>query len=186
MANIALFDMDGTIADFDEGIRRSLEPMYGPDEERFTSFWEVPDHIEARMEVIKNTGGWWRELPPIEIGIALLKAAQEIGYEVHILTQGPRNRTQAWKEKVEWVREYLGDVDITITRNKGLVYGKILVDDYPDYMLKWLRYRRNGLGIMPDYNNDNTFEHDQVLKLNNNTFSDVVKAMENIYERDED
>ena len=56
--------------------------------------------------------------------------------------------------KVRWVEKHLGDIDCTITRDKGLVYGKILVDDYSGYIKDWLDFRPRGLVIMPanDYN----------------------------------
>lgn len=186
MDNIALFDMDGTIADYGGAMRRDLEYLYSPDEPRLDSLWYVPAYIENRMDMIKSVPGWWRNIPPITLGLQLLKAAQEIGYEVHILTQGPRNRSHAWKEKIEWVRDHLGDVDVTITRNKGLVYGKVLVDDYPDYMRKWLKWRSRGLGIMPENYNNKDFEHEQVVKLTEDTYDKAVEALCIAYRRDND
>jgi hypothetical protein len=47
-----------------------------------------------------------------------------------ILTQGPRRNANAWTGKKLWIDRNLGpDTDVTITRDKGLVYGKVLVDD---------------------------------------------------------
>jgi len=54
-----------------------------------------------------------------------------------ILTQGPKKNPASWSGKKKWIDKNLGqDVDITITRDKGLVYGKVLVDDYPGYIEK--------------------------------------------------
>lgn len=186
MDNIALFDMDGTIADYDYAMFRDLEPLYSPDEEKLTTLWDAPEYLENRMDMIKNVPGWWRGLPPIESGIRLLKDAQKIGYEVHILTQGPRNRPHAWKEKIEWVRDYLGDVDITITRNKGLVYGKVLVDDYPDYMRKWLKWRHRGLGIMPERDGNESYTDERVIKLSEETYDQAVEALCVAYRRNDE
>lgn len=183
MDNIALFDMDGTIADYDGAMRRELQYLYGPNEPQFENLWDVPDYIESRMNMIKNVPGWWRNLPPLISGLSLLKDCQKIGYEVHILTQGPASRPHAWKEKIEWVRDYLGDVDITITRNKGLVYGKVLVDDYPDYMTKWLKWRKRGLGIMPETDSNKDFEHNQVTKLNEKNYDKIIEALFTVYKR---
>ena len=49
-------------------------------------------------------------------------------------------------EKVQWCDRHLADFphQITITMDKGLVYGKLLVDDWPDYVLRWLRWRKRG------------------------------------------
>jgi 5'-nucleotidase len=51
---------------------------------------------------------------------------------------------------------------VTITMDKGLVYGKVLVDDYPEYALRWLKWRKRGLVIMPNQPWNQGFEHPQV------------------------
>jgi hypothetical protein len=43
-----------------------------------------------------------------------------------ILTQGPRKNPASWAGKKKCIDRHLGqDADITITRDKGLVYGKV-------------------------------------------------------------
>ena len=187
MDNIALFDMDGTLVDFEKGMYNSLRPMSGPNEEVMEPpFWDAPDHIRERIDMVMESGNWWKNLEPMKLGMELFKEAQRIGYEVHILTQGPRNTSVAWKEKLDWVRTYLGDVDITVTRNKGLVYGKILVDDYPPYLDSWLKWRNRGLCIMPSNGHNKDYERDQVLRMTEDSFEDCVLAMERKYKEDND
>lgn len=187
MDNIALFDMDGTLVDFDKGMYEALLPLYSPDEEVLEPpFWDSPEHIRSRIDMIMERDVWWRNLEPIKLGMDFLKEAQKIGYEVHILTQGPHSIGVAWKEKVDWVRTHLGDVDITVTRNKGLVYGKILVDDYPPYLDKWLKWRNRGLCIIPHNEHNKDYEHEQTLRLSGDTFWDCVEAIEDKFKKDND
>ena len=48
--------------------------------------------------------------------------------------------------------------------DKGLVYGKMLVDDHPEYVLRWLKWRKRGFVIMPDQPWNQGFEHDQLYR----------------------
>jgi hypothetical protein len=66
--------------------------------------------------------------------------------------------------KKMWIDKNLGtDVDITITRKKEAVYGKILVDDWPEYVLQWLEWRPRGLVIMPVQKHNISFNHPQAI-----------------------
>lgn len=167
--NVALFDMDGSLADYTEGMVRDLQQIQSPQEEPVTAenIWamENQDYVRNRMRLIKARPGFWLDLKPIEMGMDILDACRQMyKFDIHILTKGPKKHSRAWKEKVEWCQRYLGDdVDIHITSDKGLVYGKLLYDDYPEYMLRWLKHRPRGLGIMPvtPYNKD--FFHPNVI-----------------------
>jgi hypothetical protein len=81
-----------------------------------------------------------------------------------ILTKGPYNATSAWTEKVQWCREHIYYVPITITEDKSLVYGKVLVDDWPPYVTQWLEWRPRGLVIMPDQPWNQDFIHPNVFR----------------------
>ena len=39
--------------------------------------------------------------------------------------------------EAQWCQHHLPGVPVTITMDKGLVYGKVLVDDYPPYVERW-------------------------------------------------
>lgn len=102
-----------------------------------------------------------------------------MGYRVMILTQGPRRNTSAWSGKKRWIDENLGeDTDITITRDKGLVYGKVLVDDYPPYIERWLAWRKNGLVIMPANASNGSYNHRQVIRYDGKNLREVRIAMQ--------
>jgi 5'-nucleotidase len=168
MNNIALFDMDGSLADYEGAIIRDLEDLRSPDEPILTAdnIWTAnTPYILARIKLIKSQPGWWLNLPPIEWGMDVFHLCMKMGFENHILTKGPKKHPNAWDEKVRWCQKYLGiDTDIHITSDKGLVYGKILYDDYPEYMLRWLKHRCRGLGIMPVTTSNKDFSHPNVIR----------------------
>jgi len=166
MKNIALFDMDGTLADYNGQMKRDLKKLSSPNEpESFVDFSDQPRWVEARMDCIKNSPDWWLNLPIINSGYQILQAALELDYEVHVLTKGPYRTTSAWTQKVQWCRQHLPkEVKVTITEDKSLVYGRVLVDDYPGYVEKWLEYRPRGLALMPSYDYNAGFNPKNVYK----------------------
>ena len=127
--------------------------------------------------LIKSLPGWWRNLPTIEMGMQIFNLARTLGFTNHILTKGPRHHANAWQEKVEWCRRYLGDVQVHITSNKGLVYGKFLYDDFPEYCELWLAHRPRGLVIMPDTEYNQNFHHPQVLRWTGKNLDEVLHAL---------
>lgn len=181
--NTALFDLDGTLADHDYAIRRDMFALQAPGEPQIDNFWDLKKaHLIKRMNVIRRQPGWWRKLPKIPLGFTILRMAHRIGFKIHILTKGPDSKPEAWSEKVEWsqahLREALGpeaEFDITITQNKSLVYGKVLVDDYPEYMDAWLKHRPRGLGIMPLYDYNKDYEHPNVIHATSMNL-DIIEA----------
>jgi hypothetical protein len=111
-------------------------------------------------------------------GFKILELAKKLGFECQILTKGPKNFPRAWDEKVRWCQKYFGtNIDIHVTCDKGLVYGKMLYDDYPEYLLKWLRYRPRGLGIMPSNSSNVGFSHPNVIRWDGTNIEEIEKAM---------
>jgi len=108
--------------------------------------------------------GFWRDLPKLEDGFKILKMAKELGYRPMILSRGPRRQCSAWSEKLEWCRRHLPDIAVTLTEDKGLVYGAVLVDDWPPYIERWLTWRQRGLVIMPSREWNLGFSHPQVKR----------------------
>lgn len=184
--NIGLFDLDGSLADFDKSMLSTLAELKYPGEPDILSVqegYQIP-WVKARMELISRQPNWWFELEPIEMGFRVLELAKEIGFQIHVLTQGPKNKPRAWKEKVEWCQKHLGnDIDIHITRNKGMVYGRFLYDDYPNYMIRWLEYRPRGLGIMPVNSENKSFRHPQVIRWDGTNLDEVQDRLERTFRR---
>jgi FMN phosphatase YigB (HAD superfamily) len=178
--DIALFDMDGTLCDYDKGLfdeleilRSSHEPIFEPPIRD-----DAPVYIRARADLIRSNEDWWANLPKFKLGFDVWKIAEELDFRRMILTQGPRRNPSAWSGKKKWIDRNLGeDVDITITRDKGLVYGKVLVDDFPGYIEGWLKYRPRGLVIMPASKTNSGYTHPQVIRYNGNNLEQVREAM---------
>ena len=173
LEKIALIDMDGTMANFEAAIRRDLKATMSADEIRLfgdvtlKKLEHIP-HPKNRMDLIKRQPGWWARLDDIPVGLEIAQRLSEMGYSIHVLTQGPRKLSAGWAEKHEWFLQRLKPkvpkAQITITGDKGLVYGTLLVDDWPDYIGRWLKWRPRGLVLMPDrpYNKD--YNHEQIVR----------------------
>jgi 5'(3')-deoxyribonucleotidase len=188
MDQIALFDMDNTICDWDRAMVADLKRVL-PTEftgKGYLDYWmgdgrdKRPIWVEELMTVIRTQVGWWRNLEPLRFGMWLLRRALETGWEVNILTKGPATQPYAWSEKVEWCTTHIQPpAPITVCADKSLVYGKVLVDDYPPYIEKWLKYRQNGLVIMPGHDYNRNFHHPNVLRVVDPTDEDrAARAMD--------
>lgn len=150
---IALIDMDGTVADFTGQLLKDLETIRSPGEPPLLSIEEMEQHpyLRARMSLVKSQPGWWRSLPRLERGFMIVRLLREFDFALHVATKGPHSKSQAWAEKVEWCRLWLPDASVHVVEEKSLLYGKVLVDDWPPYVQAWLNWRPRGLAIMPAY-----------------------------------
>ncbi|MDD4983536.1 MAG: hypothetical protein PHH82_01695 [Candidatus ainarchaeum sp.] len=180
--NIALFDLDGTLCDYDKAIIADynlIKSSGDPEYESFSPKIQNSPALKARIKLIRNQPGWWAKLEKYKPGFDILNLARELDFSINILTKGPRSSPNAYTEKVEWIKTNLAeyDVSITISEDKGLVYGKILVDDYPEYIIDWLRNRPRGLVIMPDQAWNKDFKHENVLRYTGKNLEQVKKAM---------
>lgn len=164
---IGLIDLDGTLANYDGAMQKSLDTLSAPEEKVEETGYHKPHppHIWARMNLIKESGEWWEDLPRFKLGFNVLEILKELDFYISILTQGPKANPIAWSHKVKWCCKNVPDLDITITRNKGLVYGKVLVDDYPEYVQQWLEHRPRGLVIVPAQKWNLNFKHSNVYEI---------------------
>lgn len=186
--NIALFDMDGTLVDYEGQMRRDLEPLRHPSEPPLPdNLWESDHgHLRARMDLVKSRPGWWRDLPPLRLGVDVLEVAKELGFEIHVLTKGPKSHPEAWAEKVHCVNANWGDdvTSIHVTEDKSVHYGKVLVDDYPGYIEGWLEHRPRGRVIMPASRDNGGFRHPQVLRYDGDNLDEVRAALSAAFDRE--
>ena len=177
---IALFDMDGTLFDHRGPLIRDLEYLRSPGEPEWTSdvIDDSPEYIKRRASLIRQSSEWWENLPKLQLGWDVLEIAKELEYRIMILTQGPRSNPSSWAGKKRCIDKNLGsDIDMTITRDKGLVYGTLLVDDFPPYAKRWLKWRKNGLVIMPASDENSGFSHSQVIRYDGSNLERVKEAM---------
>lgn len=166
---IALLDLDGTLADYDAAMIRDMEAIRSPNEpiETIPHKSDIP-YMKARAKMIRSQPNWWLNLAPLKSGFDIVELLKKYGFDLHVLTKAPHSVDAAWTEKVLWCKKYLPDTDITITQKKGLVYGKVLVDDWVPYATEWLKYRPRGLVIMPEQRWNQGFTHPQVIRYKNN------------------
>ncbi len=179
---VALLDLDATLADYDGAIMRDLRLIASPYElEHLEQDYmdEVP-YIKQRKKLIRSQPGWWTSLEPLKSGFAVVELLKKYGFLLHVLTKAPNSVDAAWSEKVIWVKKYLPDVDIAITPNKGMVWGKILFDDHPDHIMPWLKHRPRGLVIMPDAKWNKEINHPQVIRYIGTNIDEVEERIKQI------
>ena len=189
--DIALVDMDGTLADYDEGLRKSILPFIS----EVDNSWDIydpnkPEHIKRLFKFVRQQNGFWKSLPVIPSGLFILNKIKEAGFHIHILTKGPFSSLNAWTEKVEWCNENLShlgrigeDYGISITSDKGLVYGKILFDDYVPYCKRWLEWRPRGLVIQLETKQNKDWNHPNVVRFNGTNLDEVVSKIHEAKQR---
>jgi hypothetical protein len=186
---VALFDMDGTLADYEGQLLKDLAALRSPGEPDIHPYHDdqnTPVWLENRMKLIKNSKGWWERLSPMPDGFQIFNHAKAMGFDLAVLTKGPRTTHNAWSEKLIWCQAYLGeDIDVTITFKKARVYGRLLVDDFPEYIKSWLDRRPRGRVIMPTRRCNIGFEYPQVVRFGGGEedWKRVVEAMEFAYNR---
>ena len=182
--NYALVDLDGTVADFDSEMKRRLAPLCGPGEPDYgDNYDDVPPYIKARRDLIKRQPGFWRGLPTIELGFDVVNCLRSAGFKLNVLTKCPKRNPMAWTEKVQWCVEFIPDASITLTEEKAIVYGKVLVDDYPPYFLPWLNVRPRGLVIAVSQPWNRDIEHPNLIRYNGSNLSQVAEAINRAHRR---
>lgn len=178
---VALVDLDGTLADFDGAMQAKMREIAAPGEMEAVSKLMhqegEPDYLKARRHMIKNVPGFWSGLQPRPAGFAIFNALRELDFEIYILTNGPKKNSNAWKEKVDWCERYVPDFPVTVGREKGLVYGRVLFDDWPEYITKWLKHRPRGTVIMPAHPWNEKFSHPNVVRYDGSNYAEVVARL---------
>lgn len=172
---VALVDMDGTLCDFDSAMKAELRRVLGNN--------KVSDETKGQIrKLIERQTDWWMRLAPIPLGFSIVDALVEVGFRITILTKGPFNAPEAWSGKVMWCRTHLAKYkfDITITENKSLIYGRVLVDDWPKYAQEWLRHRPRGIVVMPGQKWNSDYSRERVYRVSD---ADEIQKIRPILER---
>ena len=122
--NIALIDLDGTVADHDAALLHDLMEIHAPEEPPIDlNKWRnknlAPQYMFNRMQMIRSCSSWWENLPVIRSGMMVVDIMISLGFRIVVLTQGPKANPSAWKGKVKWVQKYMpGNTDMIVTRDK--------------------------------------------------------------------
>jgi 5'-nucleotidase len=183
---IALFDMDGTLCDYEKSLYKELRKLMAPNEKFIYSAFNdsAPKYIKERESLIKSSEGWWVDLPKFNLGWDVVKIAKRLDFRIVILTKTPRKSLAALAGKKKWVEKNMGaDVGFTIADDKGLVYGRVLVDDEPTYIAAWLKHRPRGVVIMPANRRNKTYKNPQVIRYDGRNLKEVETALKTARKR---
>ena len=183
--NLALIDLDGTVADYNLEMRTRLAILKGPDEPDFVDRHDnLPSYILARRDLIKRQPGFWKNLPRLELGFEVVGFLKDAGFRLTTLTKCPQEIPEAWKEKIEWSLINLPDAQYTlVSEDKSIVYGKILVDDYPPYFNAWLKVRPRGLVIAVAQPCNIGINQPNVIRYDGNNKAELIKLIEKVRKR---
>lgn len=164
--NVALLDMDGTVCDWHNKLEKDLEETLGPDKDRVT-----PETRTKVEHLIRSKPGWYLNLEPLPLGIKIAETLRDIGFRIMVATKATPKATNAWSEKAAWCMKHLPYAEVSVSQDKTLMYGKILVDDYEKFTSPWLERRPRGYVLLPDQPWNQGYEHARVKRVR--TLADV-------------
>jgi hypothetical protein len=188
MSKIALLDLDGTCADYDKALTAEMAKIASPGDPPYIKH-SGDTFMNARRKLIQNQSGFWRNLEKLELGFEVINVLKYVGFSINVLTQGPRKSINAWSEKVLWCQEHLADIPITITQDKSLSYGRVLVDDFSPYFLKWLEHRPRGLVVCVAHPWNEMFAvggeayQSNIFRYNGNNKVELLQVLQKAYDR---
>lgn len=111
---VIYIDMDNVLVDFKSGID-SLDT-------------EIVDKYKGHLDDVPHI---FCKMKPLSGAIESYRRLAE-KHDVYILSTAPWNNPSAWSEKLDWVKEHLGDVAykrLILTHHKDLNKGDYLIDD---------------------------------------------------------
>jgi hypothetical protein len=180
-----LFDLDGTLVDYDKALKVDLKRLASPFEPDFESlYYEMPEYLDQRRHTITSQLGWWVKLEKFKLGWDIFEAAENLGMNRSILSKGPQTKPGAWAEKLMWCNQHCPKTGVTITHDKSKAQGHILVDDWPDYVIGWLNNHPLGLAILPLHPNNEDFYHPNAVVYKGKNLEEVIWRMKSVNQGD--
>lgn len=139
---IVLVDMDGVLADFEQGFLnmwRAKHPdlFYVPVEERntFYTYKQYPKELRPLTREVVRAAGFFGSLPPIPGALKGFKALVGTDHEIFICSSPLIGNPTGASEKFDWIEEHLGREwlgKLILAPDKTMVRGDILIDDRPE------------------------------------------------------
>jgi len=111
---ILYIDMDNVLVDFPSGIKKLRN-----------------ETIEIYNDKLDEVPGIFSLMEPMDNAIESYEKLSK-KFDTYILSTSPWNNPSAWKDKVDWVRKYLGVVAhkrLILSHHKNLNMGDYLIDD---------------------------------------------------------
>lgn len=141
-----LIDSDGVIANWGSAWDLHAEayvhlglPLTA-DQTRFDLYYGLTDEGKAAVTAIMNKPGFYRSLEPIEGAVEALNAMINEGHQVDIVTSPWIKNETCASDKLAWIEQHFGEgwgKRMTITSDKTLVRGDVLIDDKPEITGKY-------------------------------------------------
>ncbi len=111
---ILYIDLDGTLADYDNGWRKLDEKTQA----------EYEGHLY-------DAPGFFANLEPLPSAVKAFRWLA-LRYDTYILSSAPFSNPTAWSDKLMWVQKHLGVATfrrLILSHHKNLSYGDYLIDD---------------------------------------------------------
>lgn len=139
MNNTILVDMDGVLAQWEEGFVRTLKMLHPhilpvPVEDRrgFYVHTNYPEEHHTSLLDVMEHPELYADLEPMDGAVVAMNEMLYEGLDVAICSSPYLQNTMCASAKLDWVLKHLGEHwgdRIVITRDKTRVQGTILVDD---------------------------------------------------------
>lgn len=152
-------DMDGVVADFNEGARRAIRATH---EDRAVAdenaHW--PDHLWNSLRDVPNL---YRHLPKMKQADELMDLAMRfrdtLGWNLRMLTAIPHNNDMhdVFYDKFLWMQDYYPGIRVdfgpySVDKHKHCQAGDILVDDRRSNCEEWRAAGGTAVRVTSDYN----------------------------------
>lgn len=184
MSKILLVDMDDTITDYDAQLykyAKTLKDVIGSDlEVPMLHGYDVPENTVKFRDYIWNTPGFWQNMPIKPRGFEFLQLFRDMGYYICTVTKGPLAATNAWTEKINWLKSFLEANEIhnsiVVSGEKFMIYGNVMLEDNVDNVEDWLTFWPKSKAIIMTNERNKDYSHNRALHEKYITDTGILQA----------